>query len=151
MSQLGQDILVDEYFGGKRGGVFVDIGAYDGVTFSNTLMLERERGWTGVCIEPLPDVFAELRQNRGCVCVQACIGDRVLYTQAARSRDRTPLHTGPRRGPRQAEECLLDVLLMSRCRHLVHGNSSVTNGVLVFNPSMRHDELHLRRESEQVA
>lgn len=78
-------------------------------------------------------------------------GDRVLYTQAARSRDQTPLHLGPQRGPQQAEECLLDVLLMARCQHLVHSNSSVTNGVLVFNPAMTHDALHLRAESEQAA
>lgn len=76
MSQLGQDKIVDEYLHGKRNGVFVDIGAYDGVTFSNTLMLERERDWTGVCIEPLPDVYAELLKNRRCICVQACIGNR---------------------------------------------------------------------------
>lgn len=76
MSQLGQDKIVDEYLHRKRGGVFVDIGAYDGVTISNTLMLETERDWTGICIEPLPDIFAELRKNRRCVCVQACIGNR---------------------------------------------------------------------------
>lgn len=76
MSQLGQDRIVDEYLNGKRNGVFVDVGAYDGVTFSNTLMLERDRGWTGICIEPLPDIFAQLRKNRRCACVQACIGDR---------------------------------------------------------------------------
>lgn len=76
MSQLGQDRIVDEYLHGKRDGVFVDIGAYDGVTFSNTLMLERERDWTGICIEPLPDICAELRNNRRCICVQACIGNR---------------------------------------------------------------------------
>jgi hypothetical protein len=39
-------------------------------------MLERERGWTGICIEPLPDIFAELQKNRRCICVQACIGNR---------------------------------------------------------------------------
>jgi FkbM family methyltransferase len=76
MSQLGQDRIVDDYLHGKRNGVFVDIGAYDGVTFSNTLMLERERDWTGICIEPLPDVYAELRKNRRCICVQACMGNR---------------------------------------------------------------------------
>lgn len=76
MSQLGQDVLVDGYFGGKRNGVFVDIGAYDGVTFSNTLMLERDRGWTGLCVEPLPDVFARLQHARRCICVQACMGNR---------------------------------------------------------------------------
>jgi len=76
MSQLGQDALVDQYLRGKRHGVFVDIGAYDGVTFSNTLMLERERGWTGICIEPLPDVFPILQKSRRCICVQACMGNR---------------------------------------------------------------------------
>jgi hypothetical protein len=78
-------------------------------------------------------------------------GDRVLYTQAARSQDQSALHLGPHRGPQQAEECLLDVLLMAKCGHLVHGNSSVTNGVLAFNPTMTHDALHRRAESEMVA
>jgi FkbM family methyltransferase len=94
MSQLGQDKIVDAYLGGKRRGVFVDIGAYDGVTFSNTLMLERERDWTGICIEPLPDIFAELRKNRRCLCVQACLGNReesaveflAVQSEAARTR-----------------------------------------------------------------
>jgi FkbM family methyltransferase len=94
MSQLGQDKIVDEYLNGKRNGVFVDIGAYDGVTFSNTLMLERERDWTGICIEPLPDICAELQKNRSCVCVQACVGNReeseveflAVQSEAARTR-----------------------------------------------------------------
>jgi FkbM family methyltransferase len=94
MSQLGQDRLVDEYLQGRRNGVFVDIGAYDGVTFSNTVMLERERGWTGICIEPLPDIFAELRENRRCICVHACLGNReeegveflAVQSDAARAR-----------------------------------------------------------------
>jgi hypothetical protein len=78
-------------------------------------------------------------------------GNRVLYTQATRSRDHTALHLGPHRGPRQAEECLLDVLLMARCRHLVHGNSSVTNGVLALNPGMSHEALHHRTGIEKPA
>ena len=94
MSQLGQDLLVDEYLSRKRNGVFIDVGAYDGITFSNTLMLERERGWTGICIEPLPDIYAELKRNRRCICVQACIGNReeceveflAVQSEAARTR-----------------------------------------------------------------
>ncbi|HEX6464417.1 MAG TPA: hypothetical protein VFZ98_08190 [Vicinamibacterales bacterium] len=69
-------------------------------------------------------------------------GDRVLYSHARRSHDGVPLHLGPHGGAQRAEECLLDVLLMAQCRHLVHGNSSVTNGVLVFNPTMTHEALH---------
>lgn len=72
--QYGQDQLIDkELFGGRRGGVFVDIGAHDGVTFNNTVYFERALGWRGLCVEPIPDVFAELQKNRSAACVRACI------------------------------------------------------------------------------
>lgn len=75
-SQVGQDrILDEEIFCSLRGGVFVDIGAHDGSTYSNTLFFEKYRGWTGVCIEPIPDIFQRLKATRSCVCVCACVGD----------------------------------------------------------------------------
>ena len=43
-------------------GRFLDIGAYDGVTFSNTRALV-ERGWHGVCVEPSPTVLPGLLRN----------------------------------------------------------------------------------------
>ncbi len=42
---------------------FVDIGAYDGINTSNTLALE-ECGWTGICVEANPEIFATLANNR---------------------------------------------------------------------------------------
>lgn len=48
----------------KRDGVFVEFGAADGVTHSNTHMLEAAYGWTGVLIEPLPWTFRELKRRR---------------------------------------------------------------------------------------
>jgi FkbM family methyltransferase len=69
-----QDRFLDEsVFHRKRGGVFVDVGAYDGVTGSNTVFLEKYRGWNGVCIEPDAERFAELAGVRDVACVQACI------------------------------------------------------------------------------
>jgi len=50
-----------ETFGGK--GVFVEIGALDGVRFSNTLMLERCFNWTGVLIEGSKENYAQLLKN----------------------------------------------------------------------------------------
>lgn len=44
---------------GVTAGKFLDIGAFDGKTFSNTLALA-ELGWSGVCIEPCPIAFAAL-------------------------------------------------------------------------------------------
>jgi FkbM family methyltransferase len=41
-------------------GMFLDIGAYDGKTFSNTLRLA-ELGWGGVCIEPSTSILPALR------------------------------------------------------------------------------------------
>lgn len=73
-SQLGQDQWVVNVLKDKRNGFFVDIGAFDGVNFSNTAHLEREKDWTGICVEPLPEPFKKLRSLRACVCENACIG-----------------------------------------------------------------------------
>jgi FkbM family methyltransferase len=48
----------------KRDGVFVEFGAADGVTHSNTFILESSYGWKGVLLEPLPWAFNELQRRR---------------------------------------------------------------------------------------
>lgn len=54
-SVAGQDMFLDQYFfDTKRSGTFVDVGAFDGVTGSNTLFFEMFRNWNGVLIEPVP-------------------------------------------------------------------------------------------------
>lgn len=68
-SQAGQMPWVLSTLGHPPSGYFVDIGAWDGVESSNTLELERDHGWDGVCIEPLR--FDDLSRNRQCACVQA--------------------------------------------------------------------------------
>ena len=40
----------------RRGGVFVEAGANDGYAQSNTYYFERMRGWSGVLIEPVPEL-----------------------------------------------------------------------------------------------
>lgn len=74
-SQLGQDVFVDEYFNFKKNGVFVDIGAHDGKSASNTYFLEKVRKWNGICIEPGPNQFEELKNNRNCILVNACVSN----------------------------------------------------------------------------
>ena len=68
-SQFGQDRFVAEIvYAGKRGGYFVEAGAGDGLWISNTLLLERRYGWTGILIEPT-SAFGALQRNRpGCIC-----------------------------------------------------------------------------------
>ena len=66
-SQYGQDLeVIRNIFPNKTGGYFVELGAHDGVTLSNTLLLERTYGWNGVCIEPNPVLFEKLKANRAC-------------------------------------------------------------------------------------
>ena len=73
-SQCGQDRWIAEAcFPDLRKGVFVDIGAHDGVTFSNTLYLESKRQWTGIAIEPVPVTFEKLARNRNCISINGCI------------------------------------------------------------------------------
>ena len=74
-SQYGQDQIVFELLGKPKTGVFIDIGANDGLTFSNSFLFE-EKGWQGICIEPHPTIFIELQNNRKCHCVNACIADK---------------------------------------------------------------------------
>ncbi len=77
-SQNGQDRYLDRrIFKKKEGGFFVDIGAHNGITFSNTYFFEKHRNWKGICIEPIPEVFAELDANRNCIKVNGCIAKTV--------------------------------------------------------------------------
>ena len=46
------------------GGFFVEAGANDGVNFSNTYYLERVRGWTGVLVEGIPDLYRACVRHR---------------------------------------------------------------------------------------
>ncbi|QXE92327.1 FkbM family methyltransferase [Geomonas subterranea] len=73
-SQCGQDQWVAEVLcKDSVTKIFVDIGANDGISFSNTCHLERNLGWTGIAVEPIPEVFRKLKANRGGILVNACI------------------------------------------------------------------------------
>ena len=55
--------LVDEYFERRNEGFFVEVGANDPQKLSQTWKLE-QRGWTGLLIEPIPELCERLRQAR---------------------------------------------------------------------------------------
>jgi FkbM family methyltransferase len=74
-SQYGQDLACYDLLQQKKGGFFMDIGANDGITFSNSFLFE-EKGWKGVCVEPHPIVFQTLNEKRSCHCLNACISEQ---------------------------------------------------------------------------
>lgn len=75
-ARSGQDKYLNEkIFKEKRKGVFIDLGAYDGVESSNTLFFEESMGWTGICIEPLRNIFPKLLRYRKSICINCCASD----------------------------------------------------------------------------
>jgi FkbM family methyltransferase len=78
-SDAGQDQWIIEHVfqkalsGGYR-GFFVDAGASDGISASNTYVLERVHGWTGILVEPNRLFFEKLINNRpGLMCFRAAL------------------------------------------------------------------------------
>lgn len=76
-SQVGQDkYIYEHFFKNIQKGTFLDIGAHDGVNKSNSFFFEKTLGWTGICVEPIPEVFDRLKSNRNCICVNAGVSDK---------------------------------------------------------------------------
>ena len=75
-AQHGEDLLVEQLLG--RIESFIDVGANDGVLFSNTYKFAKA-GACGVCIEPSPPTFRKLRLNhlfhRKVKCIRAALSD----------------------------------------------------------------------------
>ena len=71
-SQVGQDKTVALLTQGAP-GFFVDLAANDAVKLSNTLTLERDFGWDGICIEPNPTYWLGL-SRRKCEVVAVVAG-----------------------------------------------------------------------------
>lgn len=77
-SQYGQDRLLNQkIFKNKRNGFFIEVGAYDGIKYSNTKFYEDHLQWKGICVEPIPEYFQQLRRNRpSSICILGCIANQ---------------------------------------------------------------------------
>lgn len=63
-AQLFQDLFVFWILDGKEEGKFLEFGATDGLSLSNSHTLEHEFKWTGVLAEPSPQWHDKLKANR---------------------------------------------------------------------------------------
>lgn len=74
---LGLSQIYTDVFGDKTDGVFVEFGAFDGQSFSNTCGLA-DLGWRGIYIEPVPQWQAKCRErhedNKNVVIVDCAVG-----------------------------------------------------------------------------
>ena len=74
--QLFQDLWALWVSGKKTGGYFVEFGAASGVHLSNSWLLEKKMGWSGVLAEPNPRFADSLAANRSCAVSSKCVYSR---------------------------------------------------------------------------
>lgn len=79
-AQLHQDLFVLWETECKQGGFFVEVGACDGLLFSNTCLLEQKFGWRGLLVEPAIKWHAELKRNRKCLISHLFVAGRSAET-----------------------------------------------------------------------
>jgi FkbM family methyltransferase len=72
-SQFGQDLFALHETKFKKDGYFVEFGATNGIDLSNTYLLEKMFGWTGILAEPARCWHEELRANRTCQIETDCV------------------------------------------------------------------------------
>jgi FkbM family methyltransferase len=84
-SQLGQDILALSFTGVDSPGFFVEFGAADGVALSNSHILEKQFGWSGILCEPSKSWHQALKRNRDCTidtrCVYSASGRKISFSE----------------------------------------------------------------------
>lgn len=55
----------------KKNGIYIECGASDGITYSNSFLLEQKYGWTGLLVEPIQDQFdALVRYRKNSICAK---------------------------------------------------------------------------------
>jgi FkbM family methyltransferase len=85
-AQLQQDLFVSYFFPEfDSEKFFVEFGATNGISLSNTYLLEKELGWGGIVAEPGRVWHKELARNRECKvefdCVYSSTGQVIQFSE----------------------------------------------------------------------
>ena len=90
-SQYHQDEYLERnLFRGKRGGLYVDLGAFHPTEISNTAYFDRCLRWAGLCVDANPDriaVFKSPSSTRTCEPINACLTDPSIKTRRIPTHD----------------------------------------------------------------
>lgn len=77
--QWRQEAVFDNLFypTGKEthAGIFIEVGAWDGVDISNTYYLEKCKGWSGLLVEPIKSKAEQAEHNRWIPVWNGCVGN----------------------------------------------------------------------------
>ena len=72
-AQFRQDLFALKELNIKKNGFFVEFGATDGVSGSNTFLLEKEFGYIGILAEPNPKQRKNIQKKRNAIIVEECV------------------------------------------------------------------------------
>lgn len=81
-SQSGEDVVLAKYFRERRNGFYVDVGCHHSTKYSNTFLLHKLLGWSGVNIDADPEIirhFSTARPND--INIHAAVSDEVCSVQ----------------------------------------------------------------------
>jgi FkbM family methyltransferase len=95
-SQDSQDKYLEEnIFKGFKNGLFIDVGAHDGITINNTLFFEKYHNWTGINVEPIKTVYNKLVINRpNCINLNCAVSNHDGYAEFISNSGYTEMISG---------------------------------------------------------
>jgi len=95
-SQDSQDQFLEEnIFHGFKNGIFVDVGAHDGVSYNNTFYFEQANGWNGINIEANPDIYSLLVKNRpSCINLSCAVANTEGTAEFYKNKGGTEMLSG---------------------------------------------------------
>jgi hypothetical protein len=112
-----QDIFAMLVLGQVKGGFFVEFGATDGVTGSNSYILESVFGWEGCLAEPARVWQDQLRGNRKALISSRCVwhqsGLRLSFREAGGLSTIDAYTTRDRHAEMRRSGCVYDVETIS--------------------------------------
>ncbi len=86
-AQLGQDLVIEQFFHDQPASsrFFVEVGAFDGVHYSNVRRLVERLGWRGISVEPVAKNFKKLcdsyADNNAVRCLRAAASNQEGETE----------------------------------------------------------------------
>ena len=93
-AQIAQDLFALAYTESTSAKFFVEFGATDGVKLSNTWLLEKKLGWSGILAEPAKTWHDALTKNRSCSIDKRCVAKASClnyhFLEVASSNDSSP-------------------------------------------------------------
>lgn len=85
-SQINQDLFVLNELDFKTNGYFVEFGATNGIDLSNSYLLERNFGWSGILAEPARCWHDSLLHNRSALISKLCVwkksGENLIFSES---------------------------------------------------------------------